>query len=122
MRQGIRLRIAGLGRLLKKALFAYQPAESPPEPLRGTARKVIVVPSPDPQMFEQAVFIVSDEYLRSSGRSQAELLRRAREAAGGYAARQLPRRRARLRPAALLTAVSAAVIISLTLLTLTGHI
>lgn len=122
MRPRLRWHLADLRRAVMDALFV-SPAEAPaPEPLRGTARRVIVVPSPDPGIFEQAVFIVSDEYLRSSGRSQAELLRRAREAAGGYAAQKLPHRRKRLRPAALLTAAAAVILLTLTLLTVTGHI
>lgn len=122
MRPPLRFRLADIGRVLKDALFTVPEPAAPPEPLRGIARRVIVVPSPDPKIFEQAVFIVSDEYLRTPGRSQTELLRRAREAAGGYAAEHLPRSRVRLRPAALLTAASAVVLLTLTLLTLTGHI
>ena len=85
MRPGLRWRLADLGRAFKDALFASPEGAQPMEPLRGTARRVIVVPSPDPRVFEQAVFIVSDDYLHTQGKSQTELLRRAREAAGKYA-------------------------------------
>ena len=104
MRPGLRWRLADLGRAFKDALFASPEGAQPMEPLRGTARRVIVVPSPDPRVFEQAVFIVSDDYLHTPGKSQTELLRRARK--------QLP----------MLTAATAAVLLTLTLLMLTGHI
>ena len=83
---------------------------------------MIVVPSPDPSIFEQAVFIVRDEYLRGSGRSQAELLRRARQAAGAYTAQKVPRAKRRLRPAAILSLTALLVLLTLSVLTLTGHI
>ena len=54
MRPGLRWRLADLGRAFKDALFASPEGAQPMEPLRGTARRVIVVPSPDPRVFEQA--------------------------------------------------------------------
>ena len=121
MRPGLRWRLADLGRAFKDALFA-SPEGAQPMELRGTARRVIVVPSPDPRVFEQAVFIVSDDYLHTQGKSQTELLRRAREAAGKYASEHLPPRRARPQLVPMLTAATAAVLLTLTLLMLTGHI
>lgn len=70
MRPGLRWRLADLGRAFKDALFASPEGAQPMEPLRGTARRVIVVPSPDPRVFEQAVFIVSDDYLHTPGRAR----------------------------------------------------
>ena len=52
--------------------------------IKGTAKRVIVVPSPDPKVFEQAIFIVKDEYMRRPGVSQQELMRQAQRAAGSY--------------------------------------
>ena len=52
--------------------------------IKGTARRVIVVPSPDPKVFEQAIFIVKDEYMRKPGITQEELMRQAQRAAGSY--------------------------------------
>lgn len=122
MRPGLRWRLADIRRALRDALLAPPTEPEPPEPLRGTARRVIVVPSPDPSIFEQAVFIVRDEYLRGSGRSQAELLRRARQAAGAYTAQRVPRGKRRLRPAAILSLTALLVLLTLSVLTLTGHI
>lgn len=52
--------------------------------VKGLSRKIIVVKSPDPKIFEQAIFIVRDEYLHSQGIDQKELMRQANEAASGY--------------------------------------
>lgn len=52
--------------------------------VKGTSRRVIVVPSPDPKVFEQAIFIVKDEYMKKPGISQAELMKQAQRAAGSY--------------------------------------
>lgn len=52
--------------------------------LKGLSRKVIIVKSPDPEIFEQAIFIVRDDFLSSQGIGEKELLRQAQEAANGY--------------------------------------
>ena len=52
--------------------------------VKGLSRKVIIVKSPDPKIFEQAIFIVRDDYLSTQGVGQKELLRQARAAANGY--------------------------------------
>lgn len=52
--------------------------------VKGLSRKVIIVKSPDPKIFEQAIFIVRDDYLVSQGISQKDLLRQAKQAANGY--------------------------------------
>lgn len=52
--------------------------------VKGLSRKVIIVKSPDPKIFEQAIFIVRDDYLSTQGVGQKELLKQARAAANGY--------------------------------------
>ena len=52
--------------------------------VKGLSRKVIIVKSPDPKVFEQAIFIVRDEYAMKQGITQKELLKQAKEAADGY--------------------------------------
>ena len=52
--------------------------------IKGTTRSVIVVKSPDPKVFEEAIFIVREEYMRTGGVSRAQLLDDARRAADGY--------------------------------------
>lgn len=55
--------------------------------VKGTARRIIVVKSPDKKVFEEAIFIVREEYLHSAGITQAELMKEARDAARGYVSR-----------------------------------
>lgn len=51
--------------------------------VKGTSRRIIVVKSPDPEVFDEAIFVVKEEFLRSPGVSQAQLLNDARRAAAG---------------------------------------
>lgn len=52
--------------------------------LKGVAKRVIVVKSPDPKVFEEAIFIVREDYMKQAGVSKGQLLRQARQAAGCY--------------------------------------
>ncbi len=61
--------------------------------VKGTSRQVIVVPSPDPNLFEQAIFILRQDALGKSGVSDREVLRQARQAAGAYLPQGKRRRR-----------------------------
>lgn len=66
--------------------------------VRGTARRVVIVPQPDGGAFEQAIFIVRGD----CAVTETELLRQALEAAGAETtppARQRPSLRWRLRRA-----------------------
>lgn len=71
--------------------------------VKGTSRQVIVVPTPDPKLFEQAIFILREDALGKSGISDREILRQAKQAAGSY----LPQKRRRL-PEAVWAALGAA--------------
>lgn len=62
--------------------------------VKGISRQVIVVRSPDPNLFEQAIFILREDALGKSGVSDREILRQAKQAAGSF----LPESRRRLRP------------------------
>ena len=55
--------------------------------VKGTARRVIVVRSPDPNVFEEAIFLVKEDYMRSPGVTQTQLLDEARRATAGYVGR-----------------------------------
>ena len=59
--------------------------------VKGISKRVIVVKSPDPKIFEQAIFIVREDYPGQTGISERELLRQAGEAISGC----LPSRRNR---------------------------
>ena len=52
--------------------------------VKGTSRRVIVVDSPDPKLFEQAIFIVSEPE-GGQGMTQSQLLQEAQRIAGRYA-------------------------------------
>ena len=52
--------------------------------VKGITRQVILVKSPDPRLFEEAIFIVKEEALAREGVSADKVLREAGEAADGY--------------------------------------
>ena len=52
--------------------------------VKGITRQVILVKSPDPRLFEEAIFIVKEEALTREGVSADKVLREARQAADGY--------------------------------------
>lgn len=78
--------------------------------VRGTNRRVVVVRSPDPRIFEEAIFVIREDLFRREG-SADKVLREAKQAAGAYLRKAAaPRRRslfARI-PAALYAAAGAA--------------
>ena len=51
--------------------------------VKGISRQVIVVHSPDPKLFEQAIFILKDEAV-TQGVTDELLLKEARQALNGY--------------------------------------
>ena len=55
--------------------------------VKGISRQVILVKSPDPKLFEQAIFILKED---APGISDEELLKQARLAARRPTAQQLP--------------------------------
>ena len=57
--------------------------------VKGVSRQVIVVKSPDPRFFEQAIFLVKEEAL-GQGASPEDVLREAGRAAEGYLRRNSP--------------------------------
>jgi len=61
-----------------------EPREEEREMVKGTARRVIVIKSPDPKIFEEAIFVVRDDYLRTPGITQKQLLRQAKQTAKHY--------------------------------------
>lgn len=75
--------------------------------VKGISRRVIVVDSPDPQVFEQAIFILRTD---GGGVSSQQLVDQAVRIAKSYARCQgLPRRRVRV-PGWLWAAIGAAAI------------
>lgn len=52
--------------------------------VKGITRQVILVKSPDPKLFEEAIFIVKEEAMNREGVGPDQVLREARQAANGY--------------------------------------
>lgn len=59
--------------------------------VKGTSRRVIVVDSPDPKLFEQAIFIVKNDAMTREGVTSQQVLGEACRIARGYAAAQTVR-------------------------------
>lgn len=53
--------------------------------VKGTTRQVIVVKSPDPRLFEQAIFLLKEDALEAHGVGERELLEEAQRVASGGA-------------------------------------
>lgn len=53
--------------------------------VKGVARRVVLVKSPDPKYFDEAIFIVREETGRGPGVTTAQLLREAQTAAERFA-------------------------------------
>ena len=56
--------------------------------VKGITRQVILVKSPDPKLFEQAIFFVKDEALAGGGVDAEQVLKQARQAADSYLKRE----------------------------------
>lgn len=52
--------------------------------VKGITRQVILVKSPDPKLFEEAIFIVKEEAFAREGIDAQQVIKQARQAANGY--------------------------------------
>ena len=50
--------------------------------VKGTSKRIVVVKSPDPKVFEEAIFIVKEDFLGHGGRTNA--LKEAQQVANAY--------------------------------------
>ena len=57
------------------------PGKDVADMVKGITRQVILVKSPDPRLFEEAIFIVKEEALAREGVSADQVIREARQAA-----------------------------------------
>lgn len=55
--------------------------------VKGVSRRVILVRSPDPKLFEQAIFIVREDALRGEGVTEDKVLAEARRTASCFVRR-----------------------------------
>lgn len=76
--------------------------------VKGVARRVIVVKSPDRRLFEQAIFLMKEDAFSQEGVTAQQVLAEAQRVADGYVRRNsgLGRRLRRI-PAPLYTAFGA---------------
>lgn len=67
--------------------------------LKGVQKQIIVVKTPEAELFEEAIFILREDYLERGEGTRSEVLRQARRAAEEYCTRAasecrtVPRRR-----------------------------
>ena len=54
------------------------------EVVRGTSRRVVVVKSPDPRVFEEAIFIVREDFISRGGIDSEKIMQEAVKAANDY--------------------------------------
>ncbi len=52
--------------------------------VKGISRRVIVVRSPDPRFFEQAIFLMKEDAFHNGNVSADQVVAEARKAAAGY--------------------------------------
>lgn len=68
--------------------------------VKGISRRVIVVRSPDPRFFEQAIFLLKEDALHQEGVSAEQVVSEARQVAAGYVQRRAEKLSRRKRLAA----------------------
>ena len=61
--------------------------------VKGTIKQMIVVKSPDPSLFEKAVFILRDDAQLARGVTRDDVLRQAERIAGDYVRKNIGRRK-----------------------------
>lgn len=77
--------------------------------VKGVARRVIVVKSPDRRLFEQAIFIMKEDAFNTEGVTAEQVLAEAQRVADGYIRRNAgPGRWLRKIPAPIYAAAGAA--------------
>jgi len=54
------------------------------EVIKGIGKRVVVVKSPDPKIFEEAIFIIREDFFNRSEKSQDEIIKEAERAADSY--------------------------------------
>ena len=77
--------------------------------VKGISRRVILVKSPDPRLFEEAIFIVREEAL-SGGVNADQVLQGAQKVARGYTRRTAPLERALQKGRGVLWALAGALL------------
>ena len=67
-RIGLRKWVLGLNRnALQRLQWEQMDVQEGREMVKGVSRRVVVVKSPDPKIFEQAIFIIREDFFERSG-------------------------------------------------------
>ena len=61
--------------------------------IKGIQKHVVVVKTPEPEIFEEAIFVVKESYIKNAHGSQTEVMRQAELAAERFLAENLPQKR-----------------------------
>lgn len=75
--------------------------------IKGLSRRVIIVNSPDPQLFDKAIFIIKDDVFLKKNVSQEDILKEAQKIADDYVKKNVVKKKFRL-PAPVYAAAGAA--------------
>ncbi|MGM9522320.1 MAG: translation initiation factor 2 [Oscillospiraceae bacterium] len=89
--------------------------------VKGITRRVVVVKSPDPHVFDEAIFIVKEDAAKHPGVTNEEILRQAQDAAMSYVKSSSGKRRGLRLPAPVYTLIGAGMTGILWLLTAIIH-
>ena len=81
--------------------------------VKGISRRVIVVESPDPHIFEQAIFILSNDAATNSGVTSQQLVDQAVRIAKSYARNHIDTPKSRFHMTPWLAALLGGAVISL---------
>ena len=66
--------------------------------IKGMSRRVIMIDSPDPEIFENAIFIIrNDAFAR--GKAESDILRQAQQIADEYVKTNIEKKKRRISPA-----------------------
>ena len=57
--------------------------------VKGSSKRIIVVKSPDPEMFEEAIFVVRGDLFGRAGVSAGDVIKEAQKAANSYISKNI---------------------------------
>lgn len=106
------LRYQALPKWLDWEQLESRPRQEERTVVKGTSKRVVVVKSPDPKVFEQAFFIVREEYAGGKGSPRHEILREAQEVANRYIQSVSPRQGGRRRKLRLILSLLGALLLA----------
>ena len=74
----------GMPKRLNWEQIEARPRQEGSNVVKGTSKRVVVVKNPDSRVFEQAIFIVREDFLNHRERNQNDILREAQQVADHY--------------------------------------